>query len=334
MKRGESGCSLLVGVRKDVGMTSHDVVNVCRRIFGERRVGHTGTLDPLAEGVLPICVGPATRLDPYLTGHDKTYRVRLTFGCETTTDDAQGEIVRTCAVAPELSDELFAARYVAGLTGVREQVPPKYSAVKIDGKRAYALARAGKDVELKARPIEILSCSLDGVIEEGDSTLGPLSWVLDVTVSKGTYIRALARDIGRELGTCSYVSRLERTRAGRIALEDCVALETLEQRKEACALDPVRVLGLRCAFADGFERSAENGKAFAQTDLRLYEPLPAEDAEVCACSSSLCESDRTPKDGELVAIVLANRLKSIYRFDGTADLYKPDCVFSTGVYRG
>ena len=117
MKRGESGLSLVVGVDKPSGMTSHDVVNRCRRIFGEKRVGHTGTLDPLASGVLPICIGPATRLGAYLTGHDKAYRATIAFGVGTDTDDCEGTVTRTGQAPVEAGDRSFAEQMVAQMLG-------------------------------------------------------------------------------------------------------------------------------------------------------------------------------------------------------------------------
>ena len=117
MKRGQSGLSLLVAIDKPLGMSSHDVVNACRRIYGERRVGHTGTLDPLATGLLPICVGPATRLDNYLTGHDKGYRVSIGFGFETTTDDVEGQICSEGPIEEHLKDTAFAASFIESLIG-------------------------------------------------------------------------------------------------------------------------------------------------------------------------------------------------------------------------
>ena len=143
MKRGQSGLSLIIGIDKPQGMSSHDAVNRIRRMFGERRVGHMGTLDPLATGVLAVCVGPASRLDAYLTNHDKTYEARIAFGAQTDTDDAAGEVIRQAAVASELSDATFAQEYLASIVGPRMQMPPAYSAIKKDGVKAYEAARRG-----------------------------------------------------------------------------------------------------------------------------------------------------------------------------------------------
>ena len=148
MKRGESGLSLVVGVDKPSGMTSHDVVNRCRRIFGEKRVGHTGTLDPLASGVLPICIGPATRLGAYLTGHDKAYRATIAFGVGTDTDDCEGTVTRTGEAPVEAGDRSFAEQAVEQMLGPQKQMPPAYSAIKVNGKKSYEAAREGHIIEL------------------------------------------------------------------------------------------------------------------------------------------------------------------------------------------
>ena len=191
VKRGLSGLSLVVGVNKPAGMSSHDVVNRCRSIFGERRVGHTGTLDPMATGVLPICVGPATRLGAYLTGHDKRYRVSIAFGAGTDTDDAAGTVVRTGEVPDRVLDPEFAAAFVASLVGRRKQMPPAYSAIKVNGKKSYEAARAGNIIDLAPRDIEVYDARLLGV-HEGDGEELP-SWDVSFEVSKGTYIRSDAR---------------------------------------------------------------------------------------------------------------------------------------------
>ena len=330
-KRGTSGLSLVVPVNKPTGMTSHDVVNRCRRIFGERRVGHTGTLDPLATGVLPICVGPATRLDRFLTSHEKRYRVTIGFGFETETDDIEGAPTTRGSVGGDMLDGAFAEAYVAGLVGKHMQVPPRYSAIKKDGKKAYELARAGVDVELEARPIEVFESVLVDRFEED----GMLRWVVDFSVSKGTYIRSLVRDIGRELGARAHVVALERRQSGLLSLDECVSLESLESLGAEAAIDPVRLLGFRVLFADDCEKAVCNGGKLSAVRSVLFEPegCACRD-EHCACTNSLVESTRPLEDGEHVSVILANRLKAIYRFDAESGALKPDCLFSIGVSRG
>ena len=175
-------------------MTSHDVVNRCRRIFGEKRVGHTGTLDPLASGVLPICIGPATRLGAYLTGHDKAYRATIAFGVGTDTDDCEGTVTRTGEAPAEAGDRSFAEQAVEQMLGPQKQMPPAYSAIKVNGKKSYEAAREGHIIELSPRDIEVYSAKLIAV-RPGVGEQLP-EWDVEFRVSKGTYIRALARDLG------------------------------------------------------------------------------------------------------------------------------------------
>lgn len=332
-KRGSSGLSLVLGVDKPVGMSSHDVVNRVRRVFGERRVGHTGTLDPLASGVLVVCVGPAARLDAHLTGHGKTYQVRVAFGTATATDDAEGEVTKTLPVPSELSDEAFARREVAALVGKHRQLPPVYSAVKVGGQKAYAAARAGHIVDLTPRDIEIYGARLLG-LGEAD---GALCWDVEVHVSKGTYVRSIARDLGVHLGTCAHVAALRRTALGTLRVEDCVSLEALEELGARAAIDPVRLLGLRFVFARG--RLAEDvavGRAMRAADVtvceRVRQATPA--LEMCACSAGVVPSPAPLAAGEVVSVIKDNRLAALYAFDEAKGVLKPSCVFSTGVSRG
>lgn len=335
MKRGTSGLSLIVGVDKPAGMSSHDVVNVCRRIFGERRVGHTGTLDPMATGVLPICIGPATRLDAYLVGHDKRYRVRIAFGASTTTDDAEGEIVRMGDVPARVTDPAFAAAFVEGLVGARKQLPPAYSAIKVGGKKAYEAARQGTIIELAPRDIEVYEACLLGISEGNMDGERPF-WDVEFRVSKGTYIRALARDTGVAVGCPAHVAALERTQLGLLHLEECLSLETLEKERERAALDPVRLLGVRFAFVDGALMAAVgNGNALSACSTTLFERRRTSfDAEFCACTAGVCESCKEPYVGEIIAIIAENRLVALYEYDKSRDEFKARCVFQTGVSRG
>ena len=231
MKRGTTGLSALIAVDKPEGMTSHDVVNRVRRITGEGRVGHAGTLDPAATGVMVVGIGPATRLLPYLTGHDKSYVAHIVFGAATNADDAEGEVICTAPVPEELEDPFFAIGFVDGLVGKLSQVPPAYSAIKRDGVRAYAAARKGEDVELEPREVEIKEAQLLSANADLDGLSGT-SWDLVLTVSKGTYIRSLARDMGEALGTCAHLGALRRTMSGGITLADALTLDDLEGRWE------------------------------------------------------------------------------------------------------
>lgn len=333
MKRDTSGNSLIVGIDKPAGVTSHDVVNACRRIFGERRVGHMGTLDPLASGVLPVAVGSATRLNSYLSEHDKSYRVTCTFGTETDTDDAQGTPKRSAPVPDDLLTGDFAARYVAGLVGEHLQVPPQYSAIKVAGKKAYEQARKGEMVALDARPISITRAAL--VKRHRDEHTAAVCWVIDLDVSKGTYIRALVRDIGRELGCYAHVSALERTRVGALSLVQCVSLGELESMGARAALDPLRLLSLRFAFCDDVARTVENGNALSREELALQCFVDEHAVEPCSCccATTMQMSAQAPEEGELVGIVVGNKLKALYTYEAKRARYRATCVFQVPVMR-
>ena len=148
-KRTSSGLSRVIGIDKPVGMSSHDVVNKVRRLYNERRVGHTGTLDPLASGVLTVCVGPATRLNHYLVDYDKTYRMAVELGSATATDDREGQVIARGQIKDEFFDPSFAVSKISSLVGTCNQIPPAYSAIKVQGQRAYAAARSGNVIDLE-----------------------------------------------------------------------------------------------------------------------------------------------------------------------------------------
>lgn len=343
MKRGSTDFCLILGVDKPRGMSSHDVVNRVRRVFGERRVGHTGTLDPLAEGVLPICVGPATRLDPYMTGHDKTYIVRIAFGMGTATDDSEGGVVRTGEPSARLEDRTFAESFVTGLIGKRKQLPPAYSAVKVNGQKAYDAARKGHIIDLTPRDIEVLDARL---LEMGRGYPRPGSdggdivdlpwWDVEFSVSKGTYIRSLARDAGVSLGCPAHVAALKRIRSGALSLDECVSLDALETERERAALDPVRLLGFRFAYADGaLAGRIANGAILRKDELPLFVRRKSAAAiEMCACTAGVCESVEEPSDGEMASVVVANKLAALYSYDAGSQRWRAACVFQKGVSRG
>lgn len=225
-----------VVVDKPAGWTSHDVVGRMRRLAGTRKVGHAGTLDPMATGVLVIGVGRATRLLTYVVGADKAYDATIRLGAATTTDDAEGETVASAGA--RLGAGGFARADldagVAALTGHIQQVPTAVSAIKVDGKRAYARVRAGEDVELAARPVTV---SRFDVLDVRPATTADGVPVVDVdvavVVSSGTYVRALARDLGVDLGVGGHLTALQRTRVGGYALDQARTLEELEAQADA-----------------------------------------------------------------------------------------------------
>jgi tRNA pseudouridine55 synthase len=228
-----SAASGLVIVDKPGGMTSHDVVARVRRLAGTPKVGHAGTLDPMATGVLVVGVEKATRLLGFLTLTEKEYAATIRLGQATSTDDAEGEITATASAAGVSTETLAAA--TAGLTGEIQQVPPGISAVKVDGQRAYRLTRAGAAPELKARPVTVYEFAVAAVRRDGDL----LDVDATVRCSSGTYIRALARDLGAALGTGGHLTRLRRTRVGGYGVEDARTLEQLAGRFEVLPLAEV-----------------------------------------------------------------------------------------------
>ena len=214
----------LVLVDKPAGMTSHDVVARVRRLAGTRKVGHAGTLDPMATGVLVVGVEKATRLLGHLTLADKQYLATIRLGQATSTDDAEGEVTATASAAAVSEEAVRTA--VASLTGPIEQVPPGVSAIKVGGKRAYKLTRDGQAPELAARPVVVHDITVTAIRRDGDF----LDLDASVTCSSGTYVRALARDLGRALGTGGHLTALRRTRSGRYRIEDARTLGQLAEK--------------------------------------------------------------------------------------------------------
>ncbi len=206
----------IFNVNKPAGLTSHQVVHAIRKSSGLARVGHAGTLDPLATGVLLVCVGQAVRVTEYLIDHDKKYRARVRLGIETDTYDAEGAVVAQRAVTATREQVETA---LASFVGKQSQMPPAYSAIKKDGVRLYDLARRGVQVERTPRAVEIFS------INAREIALPDVEF--DVHCSKGTYIRSLAHDLGEKLGCGATLTALTRTASGRFALDDAVSLDQL-----------------------------------------------------------------------------------------------------------
>ena len=220
-------------VDKPGGMTSHDVVARTRRAFGTRKVGHAGTLDPMATGLLVVGIEAATRLLTFVVGADKTYRATIRLGQSTGTDDADGEIVATAE--PERVAAITAARIAAGvadLTGAISQVPSAVSAIKVDGRRAYDRVRAGEEVVLAARDVVV---SRFEVISDSPAVGGTRDLDVIVDCSSGTYIRALARDLGAALGVGAHLTALRRTRVGPFDVAEAVALDGLAEAQPLSA---------------------------------------------------------------------------------------------------
>ncbi len=281
---------------KPAGLTSHDVVAAVRRAAGEKRIGHAGTLDPMATGLLVLLVGRHARLMPYLSGHDKTYEARIAFGAATDTEDALGEVTATADVPEAALTREGAVAVLERFLGPGMQAPPAYSAIKVEGRTAHRVARGGGAVELAPREVEVFEAELTGMDREAQT------WDVRFRVSKGTYVRSLARDIGLAAGTVAHLSALRRTAAGNLRVEDAHSLADAESAAAEGHLaglfaDPVGALGLPVAQGES-------------ADVAAGRPLRAADADVA--------------EGGLVAVVTGGTLGGVYRRSG--DLLRPECV--------
>ena len=269
-----------LNVCKPRDFTSHDVVAVTRRLLGTRRIGHAGTLDPAAEGVLPLCIGRATRLAERVSGADKGYYAEIVVGMRTQTDDAEGDVIDTVPGPVIGRDALEAA--LERQRGPLLQRPPAFSAIKVAGRRAYQLARRGDDVQLQPRPVTIHRLTLH--------RWEPPRLVLTIACSKGTYVRAIARDLGEALGCGAHLARLVRLWVGDFRLADAVSLDEIDEAARSGRLGsvlapPDRALGGLPAAIVRAERSAdlEQGRAWPLgpsdaadgTLARIYDPSGA-----------------------------------------------------------
>jgi tRNA pseudouridine55 synthase len=290
----------ILNVAKPAGMTSHDVVNYVRRSVGQRKVGHAGTLDPAAEGVLLVCLGAATRVSSYLMDSTKEYRATVRFGLTSTTDDAEGVLTPRGPIDHLSLDQIEAA--LDRLRGPIEQVPPAYAAIKVGGQPIYRLARAGKPVEVAPRSVTV-------------HRLDVVSWaspdlVLDVVCSKGTYVRALARDVGDYLGVGAFLQSLVRTASGRFRLTDSVTLPDVAAAADRGRLSQL-LIPLEAAF-DGWPR------VFLAADevARVRNGLPWH-GEPADAAGEVCAFDAGQR-----------RLVAILRRSEGEPTWRPDLVFA------
>ena len=226
-----------INVLKPTGLSSHDVVDIVRRIFKQKRVGHAGTLDPAAAGILPVALGRAARLVEYMEGADKSYRAEIAFGYATDTGDVYGEVIESVE-NPVLPSEEELRSVLLRFVGEIEQTPPAYSAIKVGGQRAYDLARQGAAVEMRARTVRIDQLEL----VHADAAHARI--LVDVDCAKGTYIRALCTDIGAALGLPATMRFLLRTRVGGFVLADSYTLEELAEVRETALCAPDTALDL------------------------------------------------------------------------------------------
>ena len=223
----------IINLKKEAGMTSHDAVFKLRKILGTKKIGHGGTLDPDVVGVLPIAVGKATRMVEFMQDEGKVYEGEITLGYSTTTEDASGELVAETSVLAPL-DEKLVDEAIASLTGPITQIPPMYSAVKVNGRKLYEYARAGQEVERPERQVTIYSFERTSPISYEDKLA---RFTFRVKCSKGTYIRTLSVDLGEKLGYAAHMSHLTRTSAAGLRLEDSLTLEEIAEKVEAGQLD-------------------------------------------------------------------------------------------------
>ena len=223
----------IINLKKEAGMTSHDAVFKLRKILGTKKIGHGGTLDPDVVGVLPIAVGKATRMVEFMQDEGKIYEGEITLGYSTTTEDASGEVVSETPVLSPLNENLV-DEAIASLTGPITQIPPMYSAVKVNGRKLYEYARAGQEVERPERQVTIYSFERTSPISYVDN-LARFSF--RVKCSKGTYIRTLSVDLGEKLGYAAHMSYLTRTSAAGLQLDDALTLSEIEEKVQAGELD-------------------------------------------------------------------------------------------------
>ncbi|NLP83728.1 tRNA pseudouridine(55) synthase TruB [Microbacterium sp. CFH 90308] len=254
-------------VDKPGGMTSHDVVARARRALGTRKIGHAGTLDPMATGLLVLGVEAATRLLTFVVGLDKTYEATIRLGVATDTDDADGQVVSTTDAASLTSSAIVEG--VDALTGRIAQVPSTFSAIKVEGRRAYDLARSGQDVQLKAREVTVSRFDVLARREVSDAEAGFVDLDVVVDCSSGTYIRSLARDLGAGLGVGGHLTALRRTRIGPFTVQDAHGLDTLASAPMVSPADAaVSVLGRFHVTADE-ARDLRHGKRLTGGAARL-----------------------------------------------------------------
>ncbi len=291
----------IVNVYKEKGYTSHDVVAKMRGIYAQKKIGHTGTLDPDAEGVLPVCLGKATKVCELLTDRDKTYEAELLLGVSTDTQDTSGEILSKSDDIPGEAEVLEA---INSFIGDYDQVPPMYSALKVGGKKLYELAREGKVIERKSRRVHIFDIQIISV---------DLPRVrMSVTCSKGTYIRTLCDDIGSKLGCGGCMSDLKRTRVGEFEIADTLRLSDLQLLKEEGRLEDalIEVDALfkeypEFAFKEQERKAADNGNRLGANAFTMP----------------------TNKEETIRVYDMEHNFYGLYQYDNERNDYKPLKIF-------
>ena len=299
----------ILAIHKEVGMTSHDVVFKLRKILKTKKVGHTGTLDPEVSGVLPICVGKATRVSDYVMESGKSYRAEVTIGMSTTTEDQTGEIVDQKRVDQNLWDKDEMIATLKQLEGDIEQIPPMYSAVKVNGKKLYEYARQNIEVERPVRRVHINSIDLiSDIIYENDTC----KFEIEVECGKGTYIRTLATQIGALLNYPAHMSHLIRLKSGGFSLEQAIKLDDLREIVEQDKLQDV-ILPLEYGL-NGLTKITVHDKNIV---TRIQNGQKIEKSLI----------DESKHDGEFVVWYKDKAIAIMDTYDKNETLYKPKKVF-------
>jgi len=294
----------VINIYKERGFTSQDVVAKLRGIIKQKKIGHTGTLDPDAEGVLPVCVGNATKLFDILTDRSKEYETVLLLGKSTDTQDISGEIINESDSWEDLDDDHIREVIMSFLPGY-DQIPPMYSALKVNGKKLYELAREGKEVERQPRRVDIDN------IDIVDITLPRIT--MRLSVSKGTYIRTICNDIGEKLGCFGCMESLLRTRAGSFSLDTAYKLCEVEKIRDENKLDDILVKVDDLFDYEKIYMKPENDKAIQNGNVFFYRDLK--------------ETDKKPKAGYYLVYSSENVFMGIYEYIESERKYKPYKMF-------
>lgn len=300
----------IINVYKEAGFTSHDVVAKLRGILHQKKIGHTGTLDPAAIGVLPVCVGKATKVCELLTEKDKTYQAVCRLGLVTDTQDMTGKILEENSVKDITADDIY--RVVNSFLGESMQIPPMYSALKVDGKKLYELAREGIEVERKARPITISK------IEILQLDMNEKIFTMEVTCSKGTYIRTLCHDIGQQLGVGAVMQNLVRTRVANFMIEDAMTLDKIsnlfEENKEefmdkVYSIDSLFEGYPKLQIKEEYALKLSNGNILYYDSLQPY----SNEEEILMESKAISENMKYEVGGKCLIYDENGNFKAIYR---------------------
>lgn len=320
MKRGTSNFNFICGVDKPSGKSSHDVINYMRRALDEGRIGHMGTLDPLATGVLIVGVGSSARLNKYINLQNKEYIVDATFGASTDSLDSDGSIEQVLYPNNEFLNNDWAVKQLKMFEGKYMQTPPNISAIKIHGTPAYKIARSGQKPNMSAREVVIYSIKLVKVFKPGNTKLSSVNldklvtWRLIVSCSKGTYVRSLVRDIACKLNTCGHVSSLIRTKVGSINISDCMKLQFLNKSRIK-KLNPVNLLNFPCASVENSAYNRmKNGCEISTSNLNFVE------------FNTFKKQSCLHNENNLVCIIYKSKLIAIYKVIN--NIASPEIVFN------